>query len=80
MAAASELISEMSGGGTLDLHTSDQMIPYASIADGISTFKVREISSHLRTQIDLLPLFTGSDISVMDEAGVHRVVVFPNRT
>ncbi|MCX6650053.1 MAG: RNA 3'-terminal phosphate cyclase [Methanomassiliicoccales archaeon] len=53
--AASGLTKEMEGGGTLDAHTADQLLPFLALAGQDSEFTVREVSGHLGTQIWLVP-------------------------
>ena len=74
--AAERMRDELDGGGTLDVHTADQLLPYMAMAAGDSSFKVRELTSHLMTQMWLLPQFLPVDISVDGTA----VSVSPNRT
>jgi len=75
--AAQRLRAEMDGQGTLDVHTSDQLLPYMALAEGQSVFTVREISGHLRTQMDLLSEFLGTRFEV---EGGTTVWVLPSRT
>jgi len=63
--AAEALIEEMNCEGTLDVHTADQLLPYMALAGGSSIFKVRKMSGHLRTQMDLVPLFLDTEFQVM---------------
>ena len=74
--AAERMRDELDGGGTLDVHTADQLLPYMAMAEGPSSFKVRELTSHLTTQMWLLPQFLPADISVDGTA----VSVVPNHT
>jgi len=76
--AALGLIGEMDGGGTLDVHTADQMLPFLALSGGDCTFSVREVSKHLSTQIWLLPHFLPVRFEVGDGAP-HQVRVI-NRT
>ena len=62
--AAERMRDELDGGGTLDVHTADQLLPYMAMAEGPSSFKVRELTSHLTTQIWLLPQFLPVRIDV----------------
>ena len=74
--AAQRMREEIDGGGTLDVHTADQLLPYMALAGGPSTFTVGELTSHLTTQMWLLPQFLPVDIEV-DGTTVN---VVPNRT
>ncbi|KQM12526.1 hypothetical protein AOA80_01715 [Methanomassiliicoccales archaeon RumEn M1] len=74
--AAERMRDEIDGGGTLDVHTADQLLPYMAMAQGPSSFKVRELTSHLTTQMWLLPQFLPVEIEV-DGTTVN---VVPSRT
>lgn len=52
--AAQALRSELVSGATLDIHAADQLLLYMALARGVSTFRVRELSSHARTALWLL--------------------------
>lgn len=52
--AAQALRSELISGATLDIHAADQLLLYMALARGMSTFRVRELSSHARTALWLL--------------------------
>jgi RNA 3'-phosphate cyclase len=53
--AAEELVREMQGGGSVDVHAADQLLPYLGLSGG--EFTVREISSHTETNIWLIEQF-----------------------
>ena len=46
---AGQLLEEIGSGATIDRHASDQIIPFASLADGTSRFQVRFITGHTET-------------------------------
>jgi RNA 3'-terminal phosphate cyclase (ATP) len=78
--AAKALKLEMDGLGTLDVHAADQLIIYLALAEKPSSFYVREVTSHLRTQMDLVRRFLGVRVeSVKTEAAVE-VKIFPSCT
>ena len=52
--AAQALHSELVTAATLDIHAADQLLLYMALARGVSTFRVRELSSHARTTLWLL--------------------------
>jgi len=78
--AAMNLIRELEGGGTLDVHAADQLLPYMALANGPSRFLVRELTGHVRTQIDLIPMFIETEISVKRRGPSIEISVLPNRT
>jgi RNA 3'-phosphate cyclase len=67
--AAAALAAELDGGGALDIHAADQVLPYACLADGPSAFSVRDATGHLRTLAWLLPKFLGRTIELQGEGG-----------
>lgn len=72
--AAERMSHELNGGGTLDVHTADQLLPYMALACGNSSFKVREFTPHLTTQIWLLKRF----LPVGIETDGTTIKVFPD--
>lgn len=79
-AAVNGLRTEMEGAGTLDTHAADQLLPYMALAKGPSVFRVREVTSHLTTQMWLLRQFLPVEFEQKDVAQGVSVVVLPNRT
>lgn len=78
--AARNLIKELEGGGTLDMHAADQLIPYLALAEGPSRFLVKEMTGHLRTQMDLLPLFLKVEFEVKESERPIEISVWPSHT
>lgn len=76
--ACHDLMREM-GGPTLDVHTADQMVPYMALSGRTSEFRVRELTSHLQTQMWLLPQFLPVMFDV-DNGIPTRIRVVPSRT
>jgi RNA 3'-terminal phosphate cyclase (ATP)/RNA 3'-terminal phosphate cyclase (GTP) len=52
--AADSLRQDLAAGATLDIHAADQLLIYCALADGPSTFLVRELTSHLGTTMWLI--------------------------
>ncbi|HCU94293.1 MAG TPA: RNA 3'-phosphate cyclase [Actinobacteria bacterium] len=59
---AHRLLGEISSGATIDRHASDQIIPYAALAEGTSKFTVPFITGHAQTAGWLAALFLGAGI------------------
>lgn len=78
--AARNLICEMEGPGTLDIHAADQLLPYLALAEGSSRFLVREASQHLYSVAALLPEFLDVDILIRRRDEDFEVKVEPNYT
>ena len=59
---AERLLEEIDSGATIDRHASDQIIPFASLADGTSRFKVALITGHTQTAGWLASLFLRAEV------------------
>ncbi len=75
--AAVELLREVEGGATLDVHAADQVLAYAAMATEPSEFLVREVTEHARTVMWLLGSFLGTQFETVQEGGLRRVSVHP---
>ncbi len=78
--AGRNLKREMDGPGTLDAHAADQLLPYMALADGPSTFRVREVTEHLRTQMWLLRQFLDVGFVQAREGDGTTIEVQPSHT
>jgi len=72
------LKAELDAGSTLDIHASDQLLVYLSLANMPSSFTVREVSSHLRTTAWLMEEFLPVRVVISAEVGRHRVEIVPS--
>jgi len=59
---ARQLLAEVDSGATIDRHASDQIIPFASLADGTSSFQVPFITEHTETAGWLAWLFLHAEV------------------
>ena len=75
--AAEALRREMTGVGTLDVHSADQLVPYMVLAKGRSVFRVREMTRHLKTQMWLIGNFLDPTFDVKSVDGGYEIVVVP---
>lgn len=73
--AAEKLEAEVLSGATVDTHAADQIVVYLALADGPSSFMVREVSSHLRTMAWLIPQFLKREIEFQTIGDLTRVKV-----
>ncbi len=78
--AARSLAQEMTGAGTLDMHAADQLLPYLALSSRSSRFRVREMTSHLRTQMDLVKKFLDVRVEAVENATGTEVNVCPSCT
>jgi len=76
--AAERLLSELSIGATLDIHASDMLLPFMAMAKGPSTFLVREVTSHARTNMDTIARFLNVEFVVKEQQGLTSVSVIPS--
>ncbi len=72
--AALHLKEEIDSGAGVDVHMSDQLIPYMAITQG-GSFTVREVSSHLTTNIWVAEKFVDVKFEVERRDGFYRVRV-----
>lgn len=56
------LLAEIDSGATIDRHASDQIIPFAALADGTSSFQVPFITGHAETAGWLAWLFLRTEV------------------
>ncbi len=59
---AGQLLEEINSGATIDRHASDQIIPFASLADGTSRFQVPFVTGHTETAGWLASLFLRAEV------------------
>lgn len=77
--AAKFLSEEMDAGAAMDVHTADQILPYLALADGPSSFTVREVSGHLRSMAWLIGQLLGRTVEFQSLGFVWRVKVGGSR-
>jgi len=65
---AGRLLEEIDSGATIDRYASDQIIPFAALADGTSRFQVRFITGHAETAGWLASLFLRAEVHAADRA------------
>lgn len=62
--AANKLVKELQSKMPIDRHMADMLVPYMAIADGESTIKVSEITTHLLTNVKIATLVAGVKFKV----------------
>ncbi|MFZ2071689.1 MAG: RNA 3'-terminal phosphate cyclase [Halobacteriota archaeon] len=72
--AAMNLLKELESDSTVDVHLADHLIPYIALADGKSEMRVRELTTHLETNMYVTKKFLNVefDIEQEDEVVVIR--------
>ncbi len=73
--AAAALAAEIASGAAVDIHAADQILPYLALADGASSFTVREVSGHLRSMAWLIPQLLGRTVEFQSLGLVWRAKV-----
>lgn len=72
--AAKKLLTQIKRGGTVDVHHTDQLIPYMVIANGESVLHSSEISSHTLTAIKIAEKFFNVNFRVKGEKGESGIL------
>lgn len=54
------LTETLHSGATVDVHVADQIIPFAALADGWSSFTIPEMSDHIDSRLWLVETFLGA--------------------
>jgi len=70
--AALDLIKQQQSRACVDKHLADQILPYLALAGGKSNIRVPEITSHCRTNMQVIEKFVGKKFAAAD-----NVVSFP---
>ncbi|MFQ6061505.1 MAG: RNA 3'-terminal phosphate cyclase [Thermoplasmata archaeon] len=73
--ASEELLKEVNSGATLDVHLSDQILPYLALAKGRSYFLTRELSKHTETNLWLIEHFFDVKFKVGTLGNLHKIMV-----
>ncbi|HYB92826.1 MAG TPA: RNA 3'-terminal phosphate cyclase [archaeon] len=72
--AAQELIRELDSRMPVDKHMGDMLIPYVSVAEGRSQFKVSEITLHLVTNIQIAEALADVKFQVEGKMGTPGTI------
>lgn len=73
--AVHDFLEELHSGTGVDVHTSDQLIPFMALAKGKSIFSVRIISHHLQKSIEITEQFLPVKFEIHEKAGLFFVSV-----
>jgi RNA 3'-terminal phosphate cyclase (ATP) len=65
------LLAEVESGATVDRFAADQIVPFAALAAGDTSFRVMSVTEHLRTAAWLASLFLEVEVELSD----GRVVI-----
>lgn len=79
-AASKELWKEIKSRATLDIHLADQILPYMALADGESSFLVRDVTEHTNTNMWLIEHFFDVEFDRTEVGDLHKISVRPRRS
>ncbi len=63
---AKNLLEDLDSKATVDRHLADQLIPFAALADGWSTFVIPRMTDHVDTRLWLVREILGAETEVQD--------------
>jgi len=67
--AAGDLLRQIDSHAPVDRHLGDQLVIWAALADGVSEYRVSELTLHAVTSIELCRLISGAEAEVVGELG-----------
>ncbi len=67
--AVNDLLKQIDSGAPVDKHLGDQLVIWASLADGVSEYRVAELTSHTLTSIELCKILSGIKAEVSGKLG-----------
>jgi RNA 3'-terminal phosphate cyclase (ATP) len=57
---ASDLLTDLGSGATMDRHLADEVIPFAALAKGTSTFRIPSVTEHVEARLWLVEKILGA--------------------
>ncbi|MCD6236006.1 MAG: RNA 3'-phosphate cyclase, partial [Thaumarchaeota archaeon] len=72
--AVNDLLRQIESGAAVDKHLGDQLVIWASLADGISEYSVAELTSHTVTSIELCRILSGAEAEVSGKLGEPALI------
>ncbi len=67
--AAESLVAQLKTGCAVDRHLTDQLIPYLSLAEGVSEISSAELTSHTLTNVALVERILGTKFEIQGRQG-----------
>jgi RNA 3'-terminal phosphate cyclase (ATP) len=71
--AAENLLKETDVKATIDVHLADMLIPYVALANGSSTYLIREITDHIDTNIWLTEKILDTKFKISKVGNLNRI-------
>lgn len=72
-----ELAADLAARATVDVHAADQILVYAALAGGESSFTARELTCHARTAMWLIEQFLPVRFTAVPQGALTRITVAP---
>jgi len=72
--AAEGLVKQIKNGGAVDVHHTDQLVPFMALAKGLSEIKSSEISLHTLTAIQVAQLIIGAKFEIIGSEGQPGII------
>ncbi len=72
--AANDLLKQIDSEAPVDRHLGDQLVIWASLADGVSEYRVSELTLHTLTSIELCKILSGAEAEVLGKLGEPATV------
>jgi RNA 3'-terminal phosphate cyclase (ATP) len=63
---ASDLLTDLDSGATVDRHLADQIIPFAALAKGTSTFRIPSVTEHVGARLWLVEKILGAQYRISE--------------
>lgn len=63
---AARLLEDLAAGSTVDRFATDQIVPFAALAEGVTRLRVPAVTGHLETSAWLAELFVGARVRISD--------------
>jgi RNA 3'-terminal phosphate cyclase (ATP) len=73
-AAVNEMLRQLSTGAPIDKHLGDQLVIWVAIADGESTYRVAELTSHTHTAVEIARMVLGASFQVDGSMGMPATI------
>lgn len=73
--AARELLKELNSGSSVDKHLADQLIPFMALSQGKSSYVVRELTNHTKTNIWVTEKFINKKFKIEKAENLFKVEV-----
>jgi RNA 3'-terminal phosphate cyclase (ATP) len=63
---ALDLVTDLGSGATVDRHLADQVIPFAALAKGVSTFRIPFMTEHIEARLWLVKKILGAKYEIRE--------------